>query len=96
MLLSSLAVLYWIPGDNRDNTTPSDVNCKFESCRYAITAFLLYITLCLVILQPEEEEELEEEEETKSEENEVDAEKDDDDEDDSAAHEELQKVEGNR
>ena len=47
-------------------------------------------------IQAEEEEDVEEEEEeeeTKSEDNEVDAEKDDDD---SAAHEELQKVEGNQ
>lgn len=48
------------------------------------------------VMQAEEEEVEEDEEETKSEDNEVDAEKDDDEDDDSAAHDELQKVEGNQ
>lgn len=48
------------------------------------------------VMQAEEEEVEEEEEETQSEDNEVDAEKDDDEDDDSAAHDELQKVEGNQ
>ena len=60
--------------------------------------FVVYKIMFGYVMQAEEEEveEEEEEEETKSEDNDVDAEKDDDEDDDTAAHEELQKVEGNQ